>query len=196
MHSIGKPLPGVEIKVIDMANGEEVPIGEKGELLVKSAYIMNGYYHNREATDSAIDREGWLHTGDLVSVNEEGFIQIEGRIKDIIIRGGENISPAEIENALKHHEGISDAAVIAVPDELLGEEICAFIILSQGYSLNTDEIREYAAKHLAKFKVPKYIKAVKEFPVTSSGKVKKAVLREQAKHEFSATPKEKAVILR
>lgn len=196
LHSIGRPLPGVEIKVIDMTNGEEVFAGEKGELLVKSVYIMNGYYRNQEATDSTLDKEGWLHTGDLVSVNEEGFIHIEGRIKDIIIRGGENISPAEIENVLKHHDGIFDAAVIAVPDELLGEEICAFIIPSQGYLLNAEEIREFAAKHLAKFKVPKYIKTVKEFPVTSSGKVKKAVLREQVKNEFVPVPQREAVIMK
>lgn len=185
LHSIGRPLPGVEIKVIDIANGEEISQGEKGELLVKSAYIMNGYYHNQEATDSTLDKEGWLHTGDLVTVNEEGFIYIEGRIKDIIIRGGENISPAEIENVLKRHEGIFDAAVIAVPDELLGEEICAFVIPAAGSMLNAEEIKEHASCHLARFKIPKYIKFVKEFPVTSSGKIKKAILREQIKNEFA-----------
>lgn len=196
IHSIGRPLPGVEIKVIDIATGEEAALGEKGELLVKSAYIMKGYYRNQEATDSALDKEGWLHTGDLVSVNEEGFIHIEGRIKDIIIRGGENISPAEIENVLKHHDGVFDAAVIAVPDELLGEEICAFIIPSKGYPFNAEEIREFAAKHLAKFKVPKYIKTVKEFPVTSSGKVKKAVLREQVRNEFIPVSHKETVIMK
>ncbi|BCK00947.1 AMP-binding protein [Anaerocolumna chitinilytica] len=196
IHSIGRPLPGVEIKVIDIATGEEAALGEKGELLVKSAYIMKGYYRNQEATDSALDTEGWLHTGDLVSVNEEGFIHIEGRIKDIIIRGGENISPAEIENVLKHHDGVFDAAVIAVPDELLGEEICAFIIPTKGYLFNAEEIREFAAKHLAKFKVPKYIKTVKEFPVTSSGKVKKAVLREQVKNEFMPVSHRETVIMK
>ncbi|SHO47449.1 AMP-binding protein [Anaerocolumna xylanovorans] len=185
LHSIGRPLPGVEIKVIDIASGEEVSIGEKGELLVKSTYIMSGYYRNQEATDRTLDQEGWLHTGDLVSVNSEGFIYIEGRIKDIIIRGGENISPAEIENVLKRHEGIFDAAVISVPDELLGEEICAFVISAAGYISNAEEIREYASHHLARFKIPKYIKFVKEFPVTSSGKIKKAVLREQIKNEFA-----------
>lgn len=185
LHSIGRPLPGVEVKVVDIASGEETAIGEKGELLVKSAYIMSGYYHNQEATNNAIDREGWLRTGDLVTINREGFIHIEGRIKDIIIRGGENISPAEIENVLKHYQGIFDAAVIAVPDELLGEEICAFIIPASGHMLSAEEVREYAALHLAKFKIPKYIKFVKEFPITSSGKIKKAVLREQVKDEFA-----------
>lgn len=192
LHSIGRPLPGVMVKAVDIATGEEAEAGEKGELLVKSAYIMNGYYHNEEATSNTVDREGWLHTGDLVTINSEGFIYIEGRIKDIIIRGGENISPAEIEDVLKHYKGIFDAAVIAVPDELLGEEICAFIIPSAGYTLNAEDIREYASHHLARYKIPRYFKFVKEFPVTSSGKIKKAVLREQVRNEFEKVPQREA----
>lgn len=185
LHTIGKPLPGVKIKVVDITTGEEAASGEKGELLVKSAYIMGGYYQNEEATNKTLDKEGWLHTGDLVSVNHEGYITIEGRIKDIIIRGGENISPTEIENVLKQHMGILDAAVVAVPDELLGEEICAFVIPVQGAVPDEESIKKFAALNMAKYKVPKYIKFLEEFPVTSSGKIKKALLREQIRNEFT-----------
>lgn len=185
LHSIGRPLPGVDIKVIDAISGDEVSAGEKGELLVNSAYIMKEYYRNKEATDKALDKDGWLHTGDLVSVNEEGYITIEGRIKDIIIRGGENISPVEIENILKQHEGIQDAAIVAVPDEFLGEEICAFIIPQPGNLPEIQEILEFASLNLAKYKVPRYIRFIEEFPMTSSGKIKKAMLRDRMRQEFS-----------
>ncbi|MDF2872639.1 MAG: AMP-binding protein [Anaerocolumna sp.] len=194
LHTIGKPLPGVNVRVADISTGKDVLSGEKGELLVKSVYIMNGYFHNQEATDKTIDKEGWLHTGDLVSMNQEGYITIEGRIKDIIIRGGENISPAEIESVLKRHPMIFDAAVVSVPDKLLGEEICAFIVTEGGNSMEPAEVRDFAAQNMAKYKVPKYIKFIPVLPATSSGKVKKAVLREQIKNEFEEIYNQEAAV--
>ncbi|QHQ62289.1 AMP-binding protein [Anaerocolumna sedimenticola] len=185
LHSIGKPLPGVEIKVLDFSTGEEVICGEKGELCVKSVYIMDEYYKNMEATNRAIDKDGWLHTGDIVSCDSEGYITIKGRIKELIIRGGENVSTVEIENVLKRHRGIMDAAVIGVPDELLGEEIFAFIIKKpNAEALEKEVILDFAHKNMAKYKVPKYIVFVNSFPVSSSGKVRKSILREQAKKEL------------
>lgn len=194
LHTIGKPLPGVNVRVADISTGTDVLTGEKGELLVKSVYIMNGYFHNPEATDKTIDKEGWLHTGDLVSMNQEGYITIEGRIKDIIIRGGENISPAEIESVLKRHPKIFDAAVVSVPDKLLGEEICAFIVTEDGNSMEPAEVRDFVAQNMAKYKVPKYIKFIPVLPATSSGKVKKAVLREQIKNEFEEIYNQEAAV--
>jgi fatty-acyl-CoA synthase len=194
LHTIGKPLPGVNVRVVDISTGTDVLTGEKGELLVKSVYIMSGYFHNPEATDKTIDKEGWLHTGDLVSMNQEGYITIEGRIKDIIIRGGENISPAEIESVLKRHPKIFDAAVVSVPDKLLGEEICAFIVTEDGNSMEPAEVRDFAAQNMAKYKVPKYIKFIPVLPATSSGKVKKAVLREQIKNEFEEIYHQEAAV--
>jgi len=184
--TIGRPLPGVDVKVIDIATGNKLPVGEKGELCVKTIYLMQGYYNNQEATNKAIDIDGWLHTGDLVSIDNEGFITIEGRIKDIIIRGGENISAVEIENALKRHPGILEAAIIGVPDKLLGEEICAVLIKNTTYTapLNKETILTYASGELAKFKLPKYIFFTDSLPITSSGKIRKNILREQFKMEF------------
>lgn len=186
LRTIGRPLPGVEVKVIDIATGAKLPAHEKGELCVKSVYLMQGYYKNQEASNKAVDIDGWLHTGDLVSLDDEGFITIEGRIKDIIIRGGENISAVEIENTLKRHPGILEAAVIGVPDRLLGEEICAVLIKNSSYSnsLDKEKILIFAASELAKFKLPKYIFFTDSLPITSSGKIRKNILREQFKKEF------------
>jgi fatty-acyl-CoA synthase len=196
LQTIGKPLPGVNVRIADISTGQDVLPGEKGELLVKSVYIMNGYFHNPEATDKTLDKEGWLHTGDLVSMNTEGYITIEGRIKDIIIRGGENISPAEIESVLKRYPKIFDAAVVSVPDKLLGEEICAFIVTAEGSSMEPEEVRAFAAQNMARYKVPKYIKFIPVLPATSSGKVKKAVLREQVKKEFEEIYNQEAAVTR
>ncbi|WP_408609527.1 AMP-binding enzyme [Anaerocolumna sedimenticola] len=146
---------------------------------------MDEYYKNMEATNRAIDKDGWLHTGDIVSCDSEGYITIKGRIKELIIRGGENVSTVEIENVLKRHRGIMDAAVIGVPDELLGEEIFAFIIKKpNAEALEKEVILDFAHKNMAKYKVPKYIVFVNSFPVSSSGKVRKSILREQAKKEL------------
>lgn len=182
ISSIGKPLLGVETKIIDPVSGMKLPYGCKGELCVKTAYLMKGYYKNEEATNKAVDKRGWLHTGDLASCDKEGYITIEGRIKDIIIRGGENISPTEIENVIINMDGVRDVAVVSVPDKVLGEEICACIIKEA--DLSTEDIISYATKNMAKYKVPKHILFIDKFPLTSSGKVKKAILREFAKSEI------------
>lgn len=182
--TIGRPLEGVEAKIVDIHTQERVAAGAKGELCVKTEYLMSGYYKNKPATDKAIDSDGWLHTGDLAVMDRGGYIKIMGRIKEIIIRGGENISPLEIEDTLKTYKGVRDAIAIGIPDSVLGEEICALIILNDPM-VTENELLEYTKCKLAKYKIPKYVKIVSEFPVTSSGKVQKFILRDQMIQEYA-----------
>jgi fatty-acyl-CoA synthase len=184
LETIGRPLAGVQAKIMDLQTHETLKCGEVGELCVKSEYVMRGYLKNREATEKAIDPDGWLHTGDLATMDRDGYIRIMGRIKEIIIRGGENISPIEIEETLKSYQGVKDAVAIGVPDPILGEEICALIIPSDP-NLSLADLHEYAKSRLAKFKVPKYLKIVREFPMTSSGKIQKVILKEQLVREYA-----------
>lgn len=182
--SIGKPLPGVQAKIVDVVTGGNVPANAKGELCIKSVYLMMGYYKDPAATDKAVDKDGWLHTGDLAFMDDKGYLSIIGRIKDMIIRGGENVSPAEIENSLRLFDGIEDAAVVAVPDEMLGEEVFAFLIKSPEADIRTDELKDFLSGHIARYKIPKYFAFVPEFPVTSSGKVRKFALKETAVRDY------------
>ncbi|NGX96658.1 MAG: AMP-binding protein [Candidatus Afipia apatlaquensis] len=185
VNTVGKALPGIETKIVNPNTGKEVTYGILGELLVKGIYIMDGYYKNIEATNKAIDTEKWLHTGDLAVKDKEGFIRLIGRIKDIIIRGGENISSTEIEEYLISHPAVKQAAVVGVPDEKLGEEICAFIIPNDEVKVTKEELIKFVKDNLAKYKVPKYIAFVDEFPTTSSGKVKKYMLKDTAVELFN-----------
>lgn len=185
INTVGRGMFGTEIKIIDPATGKEVPNGIEGELITKTEYIMNGYYKNQEATQKMIDKDGWLHTGDLATKDDEGYCRIIGRIKDIIIRGGENILPAEIEELLVTHVSIKDAAVVGVPDKNLGEEICAFIIIKDNNTLSREDVVSFIQDSLAKFKIPKYIEFVKEFPTTASGKIKKFMLKDYAIEKYS-----------
>ena len=146
---------------------------------------MKGYYKNQEATQKIIDKDGWLHTGDLAIKDDEGYCKIIGRIKDIIIRGGENISPTEIEELLVTHGSIKDAAVVGVPDKNLGEEICAFVIIGENHTLSREDVVSFIQDSLARFKIPKYIEFVKEFPSTASGKIKKFMLKDYAIEKYS-----------
>lgn len=180
INTIGSVLPGVLIKIVDINTGEELPNGMEGEICIKSPYNMQGYYKNEEATNRTIDCDGWLHTGDLASKDNQGLFKITERIKDIIIRGGENISPAEIELVLDSHEAIKESSIVGLPDKDLGEEVCSFIILNDGYSIELSEIQKYVAENLANYKVPKYIEIIKEFPTTANGKIKKFQLKELA----------------
>ena len=180
VNTVGRVFEGVEAKIVDPATGEEVPCGVAGEFCARGYNIMKGYYKMPEATAEAIDKDGWLHTGDLCTVDEDGYYKVVGRIKDMIIRGGENIYPKEIEEFYYTQPIVKDVQVIGVPSEQYGEEVMAVIILKEGESATPEELRELAKAHLAKHKVPRYIRIVDAFPVTASGKIQKFKMREEA----------------
>lgn len=182
--TVGKKMPDVEVKIIDPATGRIQPVNTPGEFCARGYNIMKGYYNMPEETQQAIDSEGWLHSGDLAEVDENGYYRITGRIKDMIIRGGENIYPKEIEEFLYTHPAVKDVQVIGVPSEQYGEEVMACIILKSGASLTEDEVKDYVSANLARHKIPKYIKFMDAFPVTASGKIQKYKLREMAVKEF------------
>ncbi|BBA89303.1 AMP-binding protein [Mycobacterium pseudoshottsii JCM 15466] len=173
--------PHLEIKVVDPATGRVVPRGTAGEFCTRGYSVMPGYWKAPERTAEVIDPEGWMHTGDLALMDECGYVQITGRIKDIVVRGGENISPREIEEFLHSHSDIVDAHVVGVPDERMGEELMAVVNLRGGApELTTGLLREYCAGQIAKFKIPRYLRLVDEFPMTVTGKVRKVEMRQQA----------------
>jgi fatty-acyl-CoA synthase len=184
VETVGKPLPFLEVKIIDPQTCKIVEAGEQGELCVRGYSVMRGYYNNIEATQAAIDEAKWLHTGDLAVMTQDGYFKITGRIKDMIIRGGENIYPREIEEFLYTHPSIADAQVIGVPDQKYGEEICAWIKLRDGHTLTEEEVKEYCREKIARYKVPKYIKFVDNFPTTVTGKVRKVEMREISVREL------------
>jgi len=177
----GRSFPFIETKITDVNTGEELGTGMQGEFCVRGYNVMKGYYKMDEATRSAIDAEGWLHTGDFATVDNEGYYRITGRIKDMIIRGGENISPKEIEDLIYTCKGVSDVAVIAVPSYKYGEEVCAVIVPKEGAELQPDEIQKYVNRNLAVHKTPRYVLFVDKLPMTASGKIQKYLLRETAK---------------
>jgi len=182
--TVGPPLPNVEVKIIDPETGHEVPPGQQGELWTRSFMVMKGYYKMPEATAAAIDAQGWLHTGDLATMDEAGYCKITGRLKDMIIRGGENVYPREIEEFLYTHPKVADVQVIGVPDLRYGEEVMAWIMLKPGQRATGEEVRDYCRGQIAHYKVPKYIKFVSEFPMTVTGKIQKFRMREQAIQEL------------
>jgi len=178
--TVGRALPGVECKIVDPATGKDCPDNVPGEFVARGYNIMRGYYKMTEATKAAIDEGGWLHTGDLALRTSEGNYKITGRIKDMIIRGGENVYPKEIEEFLYSHPAIRDVQVIGVPDITMGEEIMACVILKEGASVTVEALKEYVRAHMAKHKVPKYIEFVTEFPMNAAGKIMKFKMREWA----------------
>jgi len=178
--TVGRPLPGVECKIIDPETNLELPVGETGEFVARGYNLMKGYYKMPEATASAIDCEGWLHTGDLACCNPDGNFRITGRLKDMIIRGGENIYPKEIEEFLYTHPKVRDVQIIGVPSEQYGEEIMACIILKDGEAMTAQEVKDFVHASMAKHKVPSYVDFVNEFPMNEAGKVKKYIMRESA----------------
>ncbi len=182
--TVGQVHPHLEIKIIDPATGQIVPIGTPGELCSRGYSVMLGYWHNEEATRKAIDAARWMHSGDLAVLDEEGYINIVGRIKDMIIRGGENVYPREIEEFLYTHPKISDVQVIGVPDAKYGEEIMAWVRLREGEEASTEELRDYCRDKIAHYKIPRYIKFVEVFPTTVTGKVQKFIMREQSIKEL------------
>ncbi|WP_062234902.1 AMP-binding protein [Fictibacillus sp. FJAT-27399] len=186
VETVGKKHPGVKIKVIDPATGKTVPFGEQGELCTRGYHVMKGYYKMPDATRDAIDQEGWLHTGDLAVMDDEGYVAITGRLKDMIIRGGENIYPREVEEFLYSHPSILDVQVIGVPDETFGEKVAACIQLKEGHSIGKEELAAYCQGKISKFKIPEYMIFVDEYPMTASGKIQKYKLREEAKKQIEA----------
>ena len=176
--TVGKEYPFTEVRIVDPETGEECPTGVQGEVCCKGYLIMKGYYNNPQATAEVIDKEGWLHSGDLGIKDENGYYRITGRIKDMIIRGGENIYPREIEEYLYHLKEIKDVQVAAVPSKKYGEEVGAFIILHEGKTLSEDVIKDFCRGQIARHKIPKYIFFVDSFPMTGSGKIQKFKLKE------------------
>ncbi|SFA43637.1 fatty-acyl-CoA synthase [Parageobacillus thermantarcticus] len=187
VETVGRALPNVEVKIVDPSTNEEVPPGVQGELCTRGYHVMKGYYNNPEATKEVIDEDGWLHTGDLAVMDENGYCRITGRLKDMIIRGGENIYPREIEEFLYKHPKILDVQVVGVPDEKYGEEVMAWIILKDGETATADEIREFCRGKISRHKIPRYIEFTNSFPMTASGKIQKFKLREMAKQRLGLT---------
>ena len=181
---MGKVLPGVEARIVDPETGDVMGPGSQGELQARSSMVMRGYYNMEEATASAIDDEGWLHTGDLATVDEDGYYNITGRLKDMIIRGGENVYPREIEEFLYTHPKISDVQVIGVPDERFVEEVMAWVMLKPGETADGEDIREFCRGKIAHYKIPRYVKVTDEFPMTVTGKIQKFRMREMAVEEL------------
>lgn len=180
VSTVGRALPGVECKIVDPETGEDVPDNVDGEFVARGYNIMKGYYKMPEATAAAIDKDGWLHTGDLARRDEHGYYKITGRIKDMIIRGGENIYPKEIEDFIYTHPCVKDVQVIGVPDKQYGEEIMACVILKDKESITAEQLKDYIRSHMAKHKTPRYIDFVTEFPMNAAGKILKYKMREQA----------------
>lgn len=176
--TVGRAHPHVEIKIVDPKNGHTVKRGEAGEFCTRGYSVMRGYWRDPEKTHEVIDSAGWMHTGDLAVMREDGYCQIVGRIKDMVIRGGENISPREIEEFLYTHPDIEDVQVIGVPDKKYGEEVCAWIKMRAGRAaLDADAVRRFAEGELAHYKIPRYVHIVDEFPITVTGKVRKVEMR-------------------
>jgi fatty-acyl-CoA synthase len=176
-NTIGRALPNVELKIIDTETGETLPVNATGEFCARGYNIMHGYYDMPEATAETIDADGWLRTGDLCSMDERGYVTVEGRLKDMIIRGGENVYPREIENTLFEHPAISEVAIVGLPDKLMGEVIGAFIRLAAGQSVDQKELFAYLRERLSPQKTPNLWYFVEEFPLTGSGKIQKFELR-------------------
>ncbi|MBQ6233449.1 MAG: AMP-binding protein [Clostridia bacterium] len=184
-ETVGRAFPHVECKIINPETGEDCPDNENGEFVARGYNIMKGYYKMPEATAAAIDKDGWLHTGDLACRLPNGTYKITGRLKDMIIRGGENIYPKEIEEFIYTHPAVQDVQVIAVPDKQYGEEICACVVLRENASLTEDELKDYVRSHMARHKVPRYVWFMDAFPMNAAGKILKYKMREEAAQKFA-----------
>jgi fatty-acyl-CoA synthase len=182
--TVGQVHPHVQVKIVDPQTGQVVPAGERGELCTRGYSVMLGYWDNEDATRAAIDPARWMHTGDLATMDGEGYVNIVGRIKDMIIRGGENVYPREVEEFLYGHPAVQDVQVIGVPDEKFGEEVMAWIRLREGQAATADDIRDYCRGQIAHYKVPRYVKFVDAFPMTVTGKVQKFLMRESSVKEL------------
>jgi fatty-acyl-CoA synthase len=183
VSTVGRIHPHCEVKIVDN-EGKIVPRGAVGELCTRGYSVMLGYWDDAEKTAEAIDKAGWMHTGDLATIDAEGYCNIVGRIKDMVIRGGENVYPREIEEFLYRHPKVRDVQVVGLPDAKYGEELCALIIVREGQRLTADEIRDFCQGQIARYKIPRYIKFVDEFPMTVTGKIQKYRIRQQMMREF------------
>ena len=181
-ETVGQPMPGMEIKIVD-EEGHGVPAGEVGEMVCRGESVMLGYYRAPEATAEVVDREGWYHTGDLAVMDDKGYLRVVGRKKDMIIRGGQNIYPVEIERYLQAHEGISEAAVVGVPATIGGEEVWAYLVVEPDSQMTNEEVLEYCRKGLGAYQIPHQVRFVADLPRSSMGKPQKFVLRETAQQE-------------
>jgi fatty-acyl-CoA synthase len=184
VSSVGRKLPDVEVRIVSVETNEDCLPGEQGELWTRGYHVMRGYYKMEEKTSEVIDEEGWLHTGDLAVMDEDGYVRITGRAKDMIIRGGENVYPREIEEFLYTHPDVSDVQVYGVPDERYGEQIAAAVKKRPDSDLTEDDVKEYCRENIAYFKVPEYVEFVDEYPMTASGKIQKYKLREAAVERY------------
>ena len=184
VSTVGRVHPHVEVKIIDAESGGLCPVGEMGELCTRGYSVMLGYWENEDATAAAIDSKGWMHTGDIAVMDKDGYVNIVGRIKDMIVRGGENVYPREIEEYLMTHESIEAVQVTGVPDPKYGEEIIAWISLVGNTKLTEDEIKLFCKNKIAHYKVPRYIRFCEDFPMTVTGKVQKYKMREISINEL------------
>jgi len=178
--TIGKAFPHTELKIVDPKTGRIVPMGEVGEVCARGYCVMKCYYNNPAATHATLDKDHWNHTGDLATMDEEGYFKVVGRLKDMVIRGGENIYPREIEEFLHHHEKVSDVYVVGVPDVKYGEELCAWIKVKSGQTLTESEVKEFCKGKIAHFKIPRYVLFVDDFPMSVTGKIQKFAMREES----------------
>jgi fatty-acyl-CoA synthase len=182
--TVGKPFPGAQVKVVDPNTGEDLPPGKAGELCTKGRLIMKGYYKMPEESAKLMDQKGWFHTGDLALIDKNGYIRITGRLKDVFMPGGLNVSPEEVENILFTHPKIKQVAVVGVPDPVMGEVGMAFVELKEGETATEKEIIEFCRDKIANYKIPKYVRFVHEFPMTSTGKIQRFMLRKQVTEEM------------
>ena len=184
VSTVGRALPDVEVRIVSVETGEDCAAGEQGELWTRGYHVMRGYYKMDEKTAEVLDEDGWLHTGDLAEMDRDGYVKITGRAKDMIIRGGENVYPREIEEFLYTHPEISDVQVHGVPDERYGEKVAAAVIKREGSELTAETVRDYCRENIASFKVPEYVDFVDGYPMTASGKIQKYMLRDAAVERY------------
>jgi len=184
VSTVGQVQPHLEVKIVDPDTGAIVPIGQRGEFCTRGYSVMHGYWEDAAKTHEAIDADGWMHTGDLATMDAEGYVNIVGRIKDMVIRGGENIYPREIEEFLYRHPQVQDVQVVGVPDQKYGEELCAWIIAKPGTKPTEDDIRAFCKGQIAHYKVPRYIRFVTSFPMTVTGKIQKFKIRDEMKDQL------------
>jgi fatty-acyl-CoA synthase len=192
VSTVGTVHDHLEVKIVDAATGETVLPGVSGEICTRGYAVMLGYWDDEVKTHEAIDKDGWMHTGDLGTMNADAYVNVVGRIKDLVIRGGENVSPFEIEEFLCRHPLIRSAQVVGVPDSRYGEELCACIVINPGNDLSEDDVRDFCKGNIAHYKIPKYVKVVEGYPMTVTGKVRKFQLREDMKRLLNLSDEETA----